>query len=376
VKVVIAIPCLSRGGTEIQTLYLARALLQDGCLVCVVCYFEFDREVVDEYKAVGCEVILMKLGRDIQLLVFVKVLRDLFSEINPDVVHVQYMTPGALAILAARIAGIKKIIATVHQPYSSWHSLLSKILLRSSALLCDHFIAVSSKVEQSWFGSSRNFIGNERIRIPKHFTIYNAVDVSRVETLSRSEDAIALKVSLGLSCRFVFGYIGRLSREKGVDTLFDAFDILVQHCSDIDLLIVGDGPEKKSLEKRYSSKKWWKKVFFAGRQSWDNAMMHLAAMDAVIVPSRFEGFGLSVVEAMAASKPVIAAKTGGLMEIIENDRNGFLFQPENSAELASLMSILYFDHEKYNELSLNAHDRAADFDVSFFTSKVHNLYKQ
>jgi L-malate glycosyltransferase len=372
--VLLAIPCLQQGGTEIQTLYLAKALHNEGYIVEIVCYFEFDSLVVEDFKREGCKVSLLNLKRSISKWNFFRIMISFYRASGPDVLHVQYMTPGALPIIAAKLSGLKKIFATVHQPYTKNHGLMAFLYLRTSYLFCDCFLSVSMDVELSWFGTSYNF--NEGIQkiLPKHLTLYNAVDIKRVITLSGFEHARNIKNKYRLSDVFIFGYIGRLSYEKGVDILLEAFGKIAFYRDDVCLMIVGEGSEMAEYEKLYRMEDWWNKIVFAGGQTWESAMNHLSIMDVVVVPSRFEGFGLSAVEAMAAKKTIIAAKTGGLKEIIEHNRNGCLFEPENSEELASLMIALMDDREKCKELAIKALLRAEEFDVSRFMIKIHNLY--
>jgi glycosyltransferase involved in cell wall biosynthesis len=359
-----------------QTLYLANALHSIGHDVMVICYFEYDQMVVDEYQASGAEVLLLKLSRGLSAVTFIRALSGSIAERKPDIVHVQYMTPGVLSIIAARYAGARRIYATVHQPFSAWHNEVWKYLLRASALMCDHFIAVSSGAELSWFGKCGEPDWSDNSSLPRHFTIHNAVDVSRVEELVSSGKAINLKEKLNLESCYVFGYIGRLSHEKGVDILIEAFGRLATTYPDITVLVVGDGEQKELLDLRFHNELWWPKVKFAGAQTWENAMRHLSAMDAVIVPSRFEGFGLSAVEAMSASKPVIASDTGGLAEIIENGLSGILFKNEDVSELANMMEVVLKDEVKSKELSCNARLSAMEFDVMNFNEKINNLYQR
>lgn len=374
-KVLVAIPCLYRGGTEIQTLYLVKALKFDGHEVCVVCYFESDPLVVEEYRSAGCDVMLMGLTRGLGSMAFIGRLRQMLAEERPDIVHIQYMTPGALAIVAARLAGVSRIFATVHQPYSEWHSPLWKLMLRSSAMLCNHFISVSLTAEKSWFGSGHVLMDAQRHPFPWHFTIYNAVDTGSVSELVRSPEALELKNRYGAGDCFVFGYAGRLSREKGLDILFEAFAGLAGQYRNFSLLVIGEGSEKTVLESRYRESSWWDRVSFVGRMSWNETMMHIAAMDVVVVPSRFEGFGLIALEAMAASKPVIASRAGGLVEIISHEENGMLFDVGDSAGLSEMMKRIFLDFSLRSSLADRAVRRASDFDTQYFERKIRNLYK-
>ncbi|NTV25373.1 MAG: glycosyltransferase family 4 protein [Chlorobiaceae bacterium] len=375
-KVLLAIPCLMRGGTEMQTLYLARALAAAGHRVTVVCYFEVDQTVVDEFVDAGCKVELLRLERGLSSRSFIGIMKAFYRKSMPDILHVQYMTPGALSIIAARLAGIGKVFATVHQPYTQGHGQSAYLFLRVSALLCDRFMAVSKVAEASWFGSSKECVFGKRRALPGHCTIHNAVDTERVAMLSASSDIVSLKERYGLSGRFVFGYIGRLSHEKGVDILVQAFGEIAGKRPSVSLLVVGTGLEGKRLEERFGHEAWWRQIVFVGGLSWEDAMRHLAVIDALVVPSRFEGFGLSAVEAMAASKPVIAARTGGLMEIIEDGYSGLLYEIEDFSALARLMLLLIDDAANYRKLSVNARKRALDFDVEVYSKKIQNLYNQ
>jgi len=373
-NVLIAIPCLLRGGTEMQTLYLSRALVGGGHDVEIACYFQYDPVVVEEFRAFGCSVTLMELERSSGAAAITRSLVDHFATRRPDIVHVQYMAPGAMPVLAARLAGVRRVLATVHQPYTKGHGMHAKLLLRSAALLCDYFIAVSEVAEKSWFGSSRNIADIDSCKLPKHFTIYNAVDAERVRSLVESENADALRRHYALNSGFVFGFIGRISYEKGLDVLFDAFELLIEQYPSVFLLVVGDGPGKAKLEQRYGCRSWWKMVKMIGSQSWEDAMRHFSVMDAMVMPSRFEGFGLSAIEAMSAAVPIIASKTGGLAEIIENGQSGLLFETDNSVALYSEMVRLLTESEFLKKLVVGASERVCAFKISRYNSDILKLY--
>ena len=359
-----------------QSLYLARALVRSLHTVTVVCYFQFDKAVVREFEQSGCNVVLMNMKRELGAARITDLLRNYFADSRPDVVHIQYMAPGLLPVLAARLAGIKRVISTVHQPYTTGHGFHAKILLRTAALLCDYFIAVSRAAERSWFGSSYDFRTETKIHLRKHFTIYNCVDVKKIIDICQMPNDFSINIKNNQSDSFVFGYVGRLSYEKGIDVLFAAFDQIQQRQvnNDFFLVIVGEGNEKKLLELRYEKKKWWENVLFVGKQSWEDTMRYFAVMDAVIVPSRFEGFGLSAIEAMAASKPVIAAGTGGLNDIINHNVNGILFEKENVRELVNAMLLIANNSVIRDSVSTNAKRRACDFDVCDFYGDICALY--
>jgi len=115
-------------------------------------------------------------------------------------------------------------------------------------------------------------------------------------------------------------------------------------------------------------------VVIAGLQTWENAMKHLRLIDVLVVPSRFEGFGLSAVEGMAASLPVIASNTGGLKEIIQDGESGLLFGTGNIEELTERMLRLYDDKALIQSVSARARERAMEFDAENYNFKVEHFY--
>ena len=373
--VLIAIPCLLRGGTEMQTLYLARALVRASYHVNVVCYFQYDNDIVREFEAAGCKVEMLYLKRELGAIRITRRLRKYFATSRPDVVHVQYMAPGALPVLAARLAGIKKVIATVHQPYTAGHGIKAKILLRSAARLCDYFLAVSEVAERSWFGSSSLIGERMKKRSSRHCTLHNTVDVAKVAELSLPLSEKKLPAANALTQGFVFGYVGRVRYEKGVDILFKAFAHIALMYDNVQLLVVGDGPDLQALKEEYSDEPWWQRVVLAGQQTWENAMKHFSLMNVVVVPSRFEGFGLTVIEAMASSLPVIASNTGGLSELIKDNYSGLHFENENSKSLYRAMKRLFEEPELCFRLSANANKIVKQFDVSKYDENIMIIYQ-
>ena len=102
--VLVGIPMLHTGGTEMQTLNLVRVLAAGGHRVCVCCYYEYDVTMVAELEAAGAEVLLLKLERSAGLWNLVRRLRAVFERRQPDLVHIQYVAPGLAPIVAARLA--------------------------------------------------------------------------------------------------------------------------------------------------------------------------------------------------------------------------------------------------------------------------------
>jgi glycosyltransferase involved in cell wall biosynthesis len=378
-EILILIPCLLKGGTEIQTLHLIKVLVDAGYQVNTLCYFESDEIMVTKFKKVGSDVILLKWERNISAFSFILKLRKEISNLTPDIVHVQYMAPGALPIIAAKLAGVPRIIATVHQPYTSGHGKFSKYILRIASLFCKPFLSVSQNAEHSWFGSSQLIQMDLPIaKQAKHLTLYNTVDVEKLQgILKENADKLDLK-ALGIpEDALVMGTVSRLRHEKGIDILIKAFASVQQTASlSLRLLVVGDGPDMLGLEILCKELSCLDKVIFFGAADWDQAMRLMAQMDLVIVPSRFEGFGLTAAEAMGMGKALIASNTFGLKELISHRKEGLLFENGSVEDLKSQMDFMINHVDQRSIFGQNGYIKTRNqFDFPIFIRNVKTLYQ-
>ncbi len=344
-KVLIAIPVLLVGGTEMQTLNLVNVLVGAGCNVTVCCYYEYDQSMVNRFEGTGAKVLLMKYERAKDLWHLAKGLIQLFKTMKPDIVHVQYVAPGLVPIIAAKLAGIKIVFATVHQPGTAY-GLKAKILLRTATRFCTAFFCVSKAVEESWFGSSDVLVPTHINKNRTHFTLYNAVDADRIEGIVKATDKEELRKSLGINGKKVVGVVGRLRREKGQGILLDAMPAVVKVVPDSVLVVVGDGPDRDALNKQAAGLKILDNIIWLGQKTPEEVYQLYSIMDVVAVPSLFEGFGLSAAEAMLAGAPVVASRVDGLSEVVQHEVMGYLVNSGNSRELAAAIVDLLSDTEK------------------------------
>jgi glycosyltransferase involved in cell wall biosynthesis len=130
-----------------------------------------------------------------------------------------------------------------------------------------------------------------------------------------------------------FLFVGRLSAEKGAKFLCEAFSQLQSK-----LVIAGDGPEKEGLEKEYAG---CSNISFTGQLERNAALDLMKKCKALIIPSIwYEGLPFTMLEAFAMGTPVLASKLGGMEESIEPAKNGFLFKPNDAAEI--IRCIMHF----------------------------------
>jgi L-malate glycosyltransferase len=377
INIAIMIPCLLTGGTELQTLSLVRILKTLDHDLSLICYYESDISMVLKFQKLGVRMRLLNLGRNWSIFKTILCLRKELLAVRPDIVHVQYMAPGALPIIAARLAGVKTIFATVHQPYTKSHGRLAKIVLRSASLLVSRFICVSQNAEISWFGSSHLY--NENLSLHSqhhHFTIHNAVDLKRIDViLSGTDNSFFFDHFMIPSGTLIIGAILRLRYEKGIDILLDAFEKLRNDCPETHLLIVGSGPMMDELVQKTKEYGIGDSVTFYGEVDWENAIRLLGIMDIVVVPSRFEGFGLTAAEAMAAGRPVIASDSFGLKEVVQDEKTGLLFTAEDSFMLKDKLLRLCNDPSARNIYGKSGRKACESlYGFNLFKEKILSLY--
>lgn len=218
-----------------------------------------------------------------------------------DVVHVHgfgYSSPLVAAVLAKRITS-NKIVCTLH------NDLLRHIDLKIVRLLIsnvDAFIAVSPSIQKSW----ANQYHVKPILIP------NAVDSIRFNS---KNSGLSLREKMGIQDRFVVLSIGRLAKQKGIDVLIQAATYLKSKTQKIVILIGGQGEEETALKKKVKNLGLLDIVRFVGFIPSELLPMYYGACDLFVLPSLFETFALTQLEALSCGKPVVVTRVGGAEEI-------------------------------------------------------------
>jgi L-malate glycosyltransferase len=374
IKVMIPIAILCYGGTEIQTLHLIKILRMSGYEIEVVCFYENYADIVKEYENNGATVTLMNLDKKNNKLKLFHSLYQYYLKRRPDVVHVQYVQQGFIALAAALLAHVPIRFATVHQLGSNFGNL-QRTLLRTASRMTKMFLCVSQAAERSWFGDST--IWNPTLpNIRKHCTIYNSVDVERIKNIVNNSDRNKLQSRYGLKNGPIIGIVGRTSHEKGQLVLINACSIVAKSFPDIQVLIVGEDYYRDEIMLKASEHGLQRDVIMTGRVSSNELYQLYSIMDLIAIPSLSEGFGLTAVEAMAAGLPVVASRVGGLAEIVQDGVTGFLVEPQDHRELAAAILKCLTDRDYAVQLGAAGRHRAeAMFSIDVYTQSINTLYQ-
>ncbi|MEW5798807.1 MAG: glycosyltransferase family 4 protein [Bacteroidota bacterium] len=333
-RAVIGIPVLHNGGTEMHTLLLSRVLMSQEYDVTVCCYHEYDSEIVRQFTDLGIQVRLLKVFRSLHGMSFSELrtvytsFSRLLTQIHPQLIHIQYVAPGFVPILAAARMSSATVTAGVHTSGKYLYGRKAKFMINAAARLCDAFVCVSNDVRMFWFGAH----AGDTIR-----TIYNGVDTVELGKSVKGLEKEKIKREYSIGHSPLFAIVGRAGRHKGHDLLFRAFARVAEHVPEAGIVIIGEQVEKEFLVDLADE------LHIASKLSWSGPLPHtalahvLASSDCLVIPSRYEGFGLAAIEAMALGVPVIGSAVGGLPEIIEHEKTGLLFQPEDTTSLYEAM---------------------------------------
>lgn len=369
-KVLICIPCLLIGGTEIQTLNLVRALIRGGHQVVLTCYFEYNQMMIQCFQNIGCKVICMSStgtrirGRKGYMFLFRNLRKILKIEI-PDLVHVQYMAPGAIPILLLRLMGIRNIIATAHTMADIYSNLY---LVHFIQKYCVHaFTCISRRAEESFFGRSQLYSPKTLLSKRNHFTIYNALPYY----INICEDKRSLSQK-----EIMLGVVSRLERIKGMDLVIPVFARLRELYFNIRLLVVGDGSLRSIMEQQALKLEVNDSIEWVGRQKQSALQRLYDRIDILLIPSRSEGFGLTAIEGMARGCVVVASNTGGLPEVVKDGVTGVLHQTENMEDMIIKIHSLLEDRTKMLQFSQNSLSHALQFSFEKYAAIFCNLYER
>lgn len=196
----------------------------------------------------------------------------------------------------------------------------------------DQFVCVSEEVRQA-------IINTHKVMPSKAVTIHNGIATESLRC-QKSHEEIYEKLNIPRN-KTIISLIGRLVWVKGVNFLLQAAANLSKKYTDIHFLIVGDGPLKNTLEQQANNLGINDKCSFIGFQEDIPAILKIT--DILVLSSHIEGLPMVILEAMASGIPVVASAVGGIPEVVEDGKTGFLVQPGNPYSLSEKLAELIID---------------------------------
>ena len=364
---------LTVGGSSENTVSMIEELERFGYDSTLVLGPQSEGPTVDDARRRGCRIVeLDGLVREVSPardVAAVLQLYRLFRRARPSIVHTHTSKAGFVGRLAAWLA---RVPAVIHQPhghifYGYWsrpRTALFVALERVAAHWTDTLVALTPReIEENL----ERGIG----RAAQYAVVPSPVPTRALREAAPSRTAARARLGLAPDAYVVAG-VGRFVPIKGFDLLVGALAELVARVPGAHLLLIGDGVERGALEAQAAALGVAGRLRISGAGS--DVIELLSAADVLAAPSRNEGMGRVLVEAMALGLPVVGTRVGGIADVILDGECGLVVPPEDAGALAEALVDLGLDAARRAKLAEGAPPRAEAFSTPVAAAAMRALY--
>jgi len=360
-RIIHLITTIERGGAEKQLLTLVREQIKTGLNV-EVYYLKGNPDLKQQFENHGVKVNQSLLDKSFinQILIF-------RSELRKNLVPVHAHLPQS-ELLAAFVCKKRNFIFTRHNSEAFWPGapkLISNFLSKFVAKRAAGGVCISNAV--------KNFLltrGELDKQYPLTTVYYGFDEDNSLNQAGLNEIKNGLKLS---SQALKIGAIGRLVEQKEYPTLLKALKIILDDGINAELFVVGEGVLKEDLVNLTQKLDLSQKVHWLGKTGFIKE--YLSILDIFVLPSKYEGFGLVLLEAMQANIPIIAANNSSIPEVLGPNYKG-LFNTFNVEQLSSLITKVIVDKTFTDQLVLRNQERLILFKPDVMTKQILGIYKE
>jgi glycosyltransferase involved in cell wall biosynthesis len=355
-------------GSEGHLLVLLAGLRAEGSDARLWVLVEPDKPIqdyVDRAQALHIPVERFIIRRDLDPALW-RQLVTRFRETRPAIVHTHLLHADLHGITAARRAGVPHVVSSRHNDDQFRRRLPIRLLHRWLWSQTDAGIAISEAIRQ--FSISVEGAPADRVH-----TIHYGLDPA---TIQAPPDARAqLRASLDLpGSALIVGSVCRLIEQKGLIYGIRGFARIANQIPDAHYVIAGDGTQREILEDEVSALNLSDRVHFLGWRSDAHAI--LAALDVLLAPSLWEGFGLVFLEAMALGVPILSTDVSAIPEIVVDRATGWLVPPRDENAIASALCDALLDPARRDEYGANGRRRLeAEFTAKAMVGRTLAVYR-
>jgi glycosyltransferase involved in cell wall biosynthesis len=321
IKILYLITGLKTGGAEIALSDLVKSLDRNSFYPIVASIIPIGR-IGQEIKKEGIDTRCLNISFKYNPLIIIKLFLLIYRE-KPDILHTHLFHANFLGRIIGKICGIPIIISTFHNEQAG--SRIRKNLLKFT----DKFVNINIAVS---FWVAKKIIESKIISRKKIKVIYNGINLNKFSYLDyRTRGEIRKKLHIDENNKVLVS-VGRLHKTKDYINLIKAIGILCRKYADLKLIIIGSGEEDCKINQQIERSGLKNNILLLGEKR--NISEYLNSGDIFVLSSECEGFGIVIVEAMASGLLVVATKAGGISEIVEDGKTGFLVEPKNDQKLA------------------------------------------
>lgn len=302
-----------------------------------------------------------------------KLLAREFRKTQPDIVHTHSGKAGVVGRLAARLAGVKCIVHTIHGPsFGPFQSPRANFIYKNAerfvAPFTTHFISVAQAMTDQYLAAG--------ISKPNRYTrIFSGFPLEPFLAVKRDDQ---MRANLGIAPNdFVITKLARLFELKGHDDLFDAAPEIVKAIPNAKFLLIGDGPWREKFETRAAIPILKGRVIFAGLVAPADVPKYLCATDAVVHLSYREGLPRAVSQSAASALPVVAYDCDGSREVCLDGQTGYVIAQRDLAGLTNRLQRLARDPELRERFGKAGREFVRqNFAVEKMVDEIYTLYQR
>ncbi len=366
-----------QGGMEQHVLDLVKGMIGVGNEVFVWCPVG---KPADIYEGAGAKVFRKSIESDFDRS-YIDDLTVFLKETQIEIIHAHELKAAANALVAARNAHTSVRITHVHTPISEWK--ISPTKRKVDTLFYSFIVNHFSDAEIALTESKKKIKIREGINKDKIVVIPNGLDITKltVSQITKTDYEEETRKKYGINKNaFVFGNVGRISREKGHDVLLTAYKKFLStdmyHSKDFVLFIAGGGELENEIRQLAVTKGVDDKVIFTGEFPAEDLVKIYSAFDFFVFPTLAEGFGLVLIEAMYMGLPVICSDLEVLKEVAGDTVTYF-----NTGDPSDLSEKMIEAYEKYvnneEEPRMRGKQRVTElFTIDAFTNSYVSLYER
>ena len=355
-KIIQLMPEFEIAGAEIMCENLTHALIKLGHEVVVVSMYNKHTSITDRFEKAGIKIVYLhkKSGFDISII---GKIRRVFKQENPDVIHThRYLA--RYAIPAAVFSGVKRRVHTLHSVATKEVGALDRKLNNFFYRHLNMYpVAISPEVKKT-------IVDVYKLPDDKIGVVNNGIDISKC----------IQKQDYNFSNEIVFLHVGRFQDVKNHFGIIRAFSIMHKQFPNTRLRFYGQGELEGKCKELVASLDLTKAVDFCGTTDKINQIMHES--DAFLLCSHYEGMPMTLIEAMSTGLPIVATRVGGIVDMIDDEENGFLCDDNEQSISNAMIRIISVSESYRRKMGESAIAKAACFTSNSMAKGYLDIYKK
>lgn len=330
---------------------------------------------IDKFKAYVKKIHIVPMHREISVKKDLKAVinvKKIIKEIKPDIVYLHSSKAGAIGRIALAFNYKTKILYNAHGWY--FNAQISKKKQKIFAIIEKILAIKTNKIINISKNEYESALKNKIASPKKMCTIENGIDFTKFENSDKYREETRKRYNIKDN-EIVIGVVGRLTEQKDPMTSIKAFKLLQKQNKNVKFMFIGSGEMENDVLEYAKQNNMENKIIITG---WvNNVEKYIPALDIAILPSKWEGFGLVLIEYMACDKPIIASKVGGITNIIKNENNGILIEKEDAESLKKGIE-KYINDPVYKNNTINYNKKYVKdkYDIKYVIEKHIKIFEE